>query len=325
MAASKKSAKQTTTIPTVTSPMFTEYRLKVPPSDTPHHKPRIMSSYRTSISNIPKSSLSYPTTIPRPTTPPYRPNYYLHQQQQGEHLLYVLKTAAISRRAASAHISNSSNSNNTMNPLPLHQQPHFLTSPLLPRPHPQYGHFLAYLRRQSLARLRRKQEQEAGNTDTIDTIVKFNSNKSSLQSLQSTSNASLGTSTPEITSVPIMSLASKRRTRPTSSYHQQQRRPSSSMPTNYRLTLNQSPPPRRPPPSTPSIQTPRNNSSADQSLLISPKSVVLTPTNSVIDETTKLPSIKAPYELELSGDMLNYCYVSDSGVKYQGQLLCTSV
>ncbi|CAF4547210.1 unnamed protein product [Rotaria socialis] len=44
-----------------------------------------------------------------PTTPPYRPNYYLHQQQQGEHLLYVLKTAAISRRAASAHISNSSN------------------------------------------------------------------------------------------------------------------------------------------------------------------------------------------------------------------------
>ncbi|CAF5081298.1 unnamed protein product, partial [Rotaria magnacalcarata] len=66
-------AKQTTTIPTVTSPMFTEYRLKVPPSDMPHHKPRIMSSYRTSISNMPKSSLSYPTTIPRPITPPYRP------------------------------------------------------------------------------------------------------------------------------------------------------------------------------------------------------------------------------------------------------------
>ncbi|CAF5136292.1 unnamed protein product, partial [Rotaria sp. Silwood1] len=54
-------------------------------------------------------------------------------------------------------------------------------------------------------------------------------------------------------------------------------------------------------------------------------SAVITPTNSVVDDIAKLSTVKAPYELQLSGDMLNYCYVSDSGVKYQGQLLSTPV
>ncbi|CAF2399488.1 unnamed protein product [Rotaria sp. Silwood2] len=313
MAASKKSTKQTTTSSTIP----TEFRLKLPLSDMSQTRPRLLSAYRPAISNIPKSSLSYPTTIPHPATP-YRSNYYHQQQQQGERLLYVVKASATPRRAASARIPNSS-----FNALPLHQQPHLLTSPLLPRPHPQYGHFLAYLRRQSLARIRRKQEQEAGNTDNIESTIKFNPNKPISQTFQSTSHASLSISTPEISSMPTMSLTSKRRTRPLSSY-QQTRRPSSSIQTNYRLTLNQSPSLRQPPPpSSPVQQTPTKSTSNEQLQL--PTSAVLTPTNSIVDETTKLPTIKAPYELQLSGDMLNYCYVSDSGVKYQGQLLSTPV
>lgn len=318
MASTKKSAKQPART-TVSSPTFTEYRLRAPLAEVPQPKPRIMSSHRTSLSNMPKSSLSYPTTIPNSTADAFRSNYYLHYQQHGEKLLYVFNPPPSSRRITSARASNGN-----FTTLPINQQPQLLSPTLLPRPHPQYSHFLAYLRRQSLARLRRKQEQEAGNTDTIEATIKLNSNKPSTQSLQSRSNSSLGTSILDVASMSSISLTAKRRTRPTSAYHRQ-RRPSSSMQTNYRLSLNQSPLARRPPPSTPSTQTPRNNPSNDPSTIIPPQATNTTPANSVIEETAKLPSIKAPYELELSGDMLNYCYVSDSGVKYQGQLLCTSV
>ncbi|CAF0918632.1 unnamed protein product [Rotaria sp. Silwood1] len=313
MAASKKSTKQTTTSSTIP----TEFRLKLPLSDMSQTKPRVMSSHRTMISNIPKSSLSYPTTIPHPTAP-YRLNYYHHQQQQGERLLYVVKAPVTPRRSASARISS-----NGFNTLPLHQQPHLLASPLLPRPHPHYGHFLAYLRRQSLARIRRKQEQEAGNIDNVESTIKFHSSKPIVQTFQSTSHASLNIATQEILSMPTMSLTSKRRTRPLSSY-QHVRRPSSPIQTNYRLTLNQSPSLRQPPPPSSPIQQTTTKTTSNEQLHIS-TSAVITPTNSVVDDIAKLSTVKAPYELQLSGDMLNYCYVSDSGVKYQGQLLSTPV
>ncbi|CAF3606861.1 unnamed protein product [Rotaria sordida] len=314
MAAYKKSIKQTTTSNTIP----TEFHFKSPLSDMSQTKPRVMSSHRPIISNIPKSSLSYPTAIPSPRTP-YRLSYYHQQQQQGERFLYALRTPVTPRRAVSARISN-----NSLNTLPLHQQPHLLASPLLPRPHPQYGHFLAYLRRQSLARIRRKQ-QEAGNTDTIESTIKFNTTRPISQTFHSISHASLNISTAELLSMPTMSLTSKRRSRPLSS-HQQIRRPSSSsIQTNYRLSLNQSPSLKvlAPPPSSPTQQTPTKITSNEQ--LIIPTSTVLTPTNSIVDDTIKLSTLKTPYELQLSGDMLNYCYVSDSGVKYQGQLLATFV
>jgi hypothetical protein len=312
MAANNKSTRQTT----APSPSPTEFRLKFPPPDMSQTKLRSSMSNRTMVSNMPKSSLSYPTIISRPSTP-HRFNYQQQQQQQqqqlGARFLYVVNTPLVPHRAASARISN-----NSLSPLPLHQQPHLLTSPLLPRPHPQYGHFLAYLRRQSLARMRRKQQQqqqdEEGNIDNVETAVTLNSTRPPSQLFQSTSNMSFCTTTsPETTSMPTIPLPLKRKTRPLSSYRQLQRA-SSSLPLNYRLNLNQSPPLK--PPSSP--RTPSKQPSIEQSSLF-------TPTNSVVDEKILAPTKKAPYELQLSGDMLNYCYVSDSGVKYQGQLLSTPV
>jgi hypothetical protein len=120
--------------------------------------------------------------------------------------------------------------------------------------------------------------------------------------------------------MPAINVQSKRKTR-TLSYYRLFPRSSSS--TNYRLNFNQSPPLKQPLPS-PRLLT--KKSPDDQSLLLpSHTSVLITPTNSIVDEVIIAPTKKAPYELELSGDMLNYCYVSDSGVKYQGQLLSTPV
>jgi hypothetical protein len=309
MASNNKPIKQTTT----QSPIPTEFRLKIP-SDMSQTKPRILSSTRPAASNMPKSSLSYPTIITRPTTS----NRYNYPQQPGARFLYVVNTPAPPQRTTSARISGS-----TLNALPLHQQPHLLASPLLPRPHPQYGHFLAYLRRQSLARIRRKQQE--GSLDGIETNVSFNSTRSTLPVFQSTSNTSLGTFTSETSSMPTINLQPKRKIRPLSSYRLLQRSLSSSLSTNYRLNLNQTPPPLKTFAPSPSPRSFTKKPSDDQSLLLTHTSVLITPTNSVVDETIISPTKKAPYELQLSGDMLNYCYVSDSGVKYQGQLLSTSV
>ena len=313
MASNKKSVKQITT----PSPIPTEFRLKFPSNDMSQIRTRPISSNRAVASNIPKSSLSYPTILPRPITS-YRSN---NHQQQNARFLYLVKTPFALRRTTS---STRINLKQNLHPLPLHQQPHFLTSPLLPRPHPQYGHFLAYLRRQSLARLRRKQEEQHEDvySDGIETIITFNSNRPTPPLFRSSSNLSFGASSPETSSsMPAISFQSKRKTRPMSSYRLLQRT-SSSLPTNYRLNLNQTPPLRQPPPS-PRIFS--ENRSDDHSLLLTPTSIVITPANSVVEETTNLPTNKAPYELQLSGDMLNYCYVSDSGVKYQGQLLSSPV
>jgi len=170
--------------------------------------------------------------------------------------------------------------------------------PLLPHSH--YGHFLAYLRRQSLARLRRKQQE---NKDNTDTKMRLNSSKKLSQSFHSITNVSLGTLPSETLKMPPISLRSKQNARPLSPYRPLQRS-SSLIPTNYRLNLNQS--------------SSTKKTSDDQLPVLPSKSGLITRTNSIVDE-------KSPYELHLNGDMLSYCYISDSGVTYQGELLSTSV
>ncbi len=268
----------------MSSPTRIELCLKLPLSNTPPTKPLTTSYSRLVASPRQKSSLSYPTIITHSTKSQYSNS---HEEQQNTPILYVVNTPVISRRSTSARPSISS-----LNSLPLHQQP------LLAHSH--YGHFLAYLRRQSLARLRRKQQE---NTDNIDTKVTLNSSKKLSQSFHSISNISLGTLPSETIKMPPISLTSKQNARPLSPYRPLQRS-SSLIPTNYRLNLNQS--------------SSTKKTSDDQLSVLPSKSVLITRTNSIVDE-------KSPYELHLNGDMLSYCYISDSGVTYQGELLSTSV
>ena len=164
-----------------------------------------------------------------------------------------------------------------------------------------------------------KKKQE--NKDSREARAKFNLTKPIPQKFQSTSNASLGIFTSESTSLPKAPILSKRRLRPLSSYHQLQRSPSS-IPSNYRLTLNQSPPLRQ---TSPLLQILKKQTLDDRFLPLSPSSTMITPANSLADEINKLSTTKGPYELQLSGDMVNYCYISDSGIQYHGQLLSPPV
>jgi hypothetical protein len=170
-------------------------------------------------------------------------------------------------------------------------------------PNAQYGHFLAYLRRQTLARMRRKQQEEEGNTDNAETIITFNSNKySSILPFQSTSNYSLNSLTTDTQSLSNISMTAKRAGQTLSTSRQLQRST-----TNYRFS-----------------QSPPKYSTNDQLITLTP-SLLITPANSVVDDAAMSPA-KPPYELQLNDDKLNYCYISDdSGVKYQGQMLSTSV
>ncbi|CAF1283333.1 unnamed protein product, partial [Rotaria magnacalcarata] len=176
----------------------------------------------------------------------------------------------------------------------------------LPRPQYQYGHFLAHLRRQSLARLRRKQEQEQGLSDTIETKITLNLNRHpSTQSFQSLSNQSLTSLATDSSLMPTISITASRAGRPFSSYRQLQR----SIKT-FRMNSV------RPNSSIDSKQISDNQLSSFQS-----SSLLMTPRNSVVDDSTTSTILKPSYDLHLDDDMLNYCYVSgDSGVKYQGQL-----
>ena len=340
MAANNKSMKSTTT----PSPTLTEFRLKTPLMDITQTKSRVASSYRLAAPNIPKSSLSYPTILPRAGTAHrsiHRSQQQQQQQQQsppppplGARFLCVANPPVPSQRSISARIIPQSN----VAPLPLHQQPHLLASPLLPRPHPQYGHFLAYLRRQSLARIRRKQqEQDEGYLDGVETTITFNSSRPLPTLFHSTSNLFARPPSPDTSSMPALSLHTKRKHHYIPPSHRIFQRSSSSLPTNYRLKLNQtlsspslSPSPPPPPPPlikqpTPSPRLYSKKLSDDLPVVLPQRPVLITPANSVVDEAIIFPTKKPPYELQLSGDMLNYCYVSDSGVKYQGQLLSSPV
>ena len=313
MATNNRTFKQVTS---PASPLL-DYRLRMPTLDMPPGKSRSTLVHRPAPPSASKSSFSHPT---RPNTPHRQNTYNFYQQElQGANLLYIANTPITPRRTHSARIPL----NPPLNPLPLHQQPHLISAPLLPRPHPQYNHFLAYLRRQSLARLRRRQEQDEGNNDNVETTVIFNPIKPVSQPFQSTSNLSLSTSVPDTSSTPSMSFSAKRKGRPLSSYRQLPRS-SSTLTGPYRLNSNQSSPLRQ---MTTTISVPHvatKKIAEDHSAPLASSSLLITPANSVVDETVTTLK-KAPYELQLAGDMLNYCYVSDSGVKYQGQLLSTVV
>ena len=310
MAASNKSIKQTTA-PSLNS---TRRCLKSSLSNVSRTKSRNLASHRSFTSNIPKPSLNYPPMIKYPTAT-YHSNYY-QKQQQNMRFFYIVKTPATSYQIASARLRRSSHS-----PLVLHQQPNFLTSSTLLRPYSQYRHFLASLRQQSLARVHRRQQEATGNKDSREIRAKFNLTKSISKQIQSTSNPSLGVFTSESASLSKTPIIPKRRPRPLSSYQQLSRSPSS-IPSNYRLTLNQSPPLRQP---SLSLQILKRRTLDARFLSLSPSSTIITPTNSLADETNKLSTVVVPYELELSGGMLNYCYISDSGIKYHGQLLSPPV
>jgi hypothetical protein len=262
-------------------------------------KSRASRSNRVNSSTVSKSSLNFPATGSRPTTS-QRPNTH----QQNNRLLYVVNTPTLSHRTASAHTPNPK-----LKSSPSQQQQQQSN---LSRPHSQYGHFLAYLRRQSLARLRRKQQQEAGNTDNIETTVTLNLNKHpSAQTFHSPSNYSLGALATDVSPMPTISISAKRAGRPVSCYYQLER----SL-TTYRLSAYpQTPLPRTPKPST-----------DDQLLSLASSSLLITPRNSVVDDAIMSPIIKPAYESHSNDDMLNYNYVSEnSGVKYQGQMLSTAV
>lgn len=252
-----------------------------------HIKSSTKSFNRPYASSMPKSSLSYPIA-------PY-PLDKQQQYLQNSRYLYFVKTPT--PRALSSRI-----------PAPLlasSQQTNF------PRPYNQYGHFLTYLRRQSLARIRRKQQEEEGNTDHIETTITFNSNKqSSTQSFQSTSNYSLISLTANTTSMPMISMTAKRAGRPLSSVHTIQR----SL-TNYRLNSLQQSSSLSPTP-TPIIK----NSIDNHVFPLTSSSLLITPRNSVNDEVT-MPPIRIPYDFNFNDDIINY----NKDIKYQGQTLSTVV
>ena len=246
---------------------------------------------RVNSSTVSKSSVYFPTTNSRPTTS-QRPN----TQQQHNRLLYVVNTPISTHRIISAQPVNQ---NLKPSPPPSQQQTN------LSRPQSQYGHFLAYLRRQSYARLRRKQAEEAGNTDNIETTVILNLNKHpSTQTFQSPSNHSLTSVTADISPRPTISITAKRAGRPVSSYNQLQR----SL-TSYRLSAYP--------------HTTLKTTMDAQILSLSSSSLLITPRNSVVDDETMSPIANPPH---LNNDMLNYCHVSNhTGIKYQGHMLSTAV
>lgn len=257
-------------------------------------KSRMPYPTRANSSTVTKSSVNFPTANSRPTTS-QRPN----TQQQNNRLLYVVNTPISSHRTISAQPVNQ---NLKPSPPPSQQQTNFT------RPQSQYGHFLAYLRRQSYARLRRKQAEEAGNTDNIETTVTLNLNKHPpTQTFQSSSNHSLASMTADISPRPTISITAKRAGRPVSSYNQLQR----SL-TTYRLSAYP--------------HTTSKTAIDDQLLSLSSSSLLITPRNSVVDDEIMSPMTRPPYDLHLNNDMLNYCHVNNhTEVKYQGHMLSTAV
>ena len=250
------------------SPMFTSTKT-IPPSSV---------EYRLKMPFNDRSRSIHTPRSPLYARPPTSSSYRLNSSQQRNNDLSPRRTP--SARTPPIH-SNA----------PLHQQTHLLTNPSFPRIHPQYNHFLAYLRRQSLARLRRRQEQDDG---TVETTVTFHTPKPPTPSPR-TFHSPSHLYTSETTSMPMIASSLRRNIRPVSS--------------NRIL------------PRTPSIlkKIPEDENK------VTSASFLITPANSIVEEITITPMKTAPYELQLTGDMLNYSYVSDSGMKYRGQLLSTAV
>jgi hypothetical protein len=260
-----------------------------------HIKSSTRSFHRPNISSMPKSSFNHPTISNRSN----------NQQQNSRHLYVVnAPTPTLTRRIISARIRNNNNSTPVLLPPEQQQQ-----QPNLSRPYNQYGHFLAYLRRQSLARMRRKQEEEEGNTDHVETTITLNLNKQpSAQSFQSTSNYSVTSVATDTSLVPMISMTAKRSGKLSSSYRPVQRSISS-----YRFnTFRQTPSP-----------IPKS-SMDDQLFSLTSSSLLVTPRNSVEDDIS-MPPIKNLHKLNLNDDMLKYFYINDdSGIKYQKPMISTS-
>ncbi len=191
--------------------------------------------------SMPRSSWNYPTKS-------QRSNYH----SPNARYLYVINTPIQTQRTISAR----------KHPPPIVAQ----QQPILPRPYTQYGHFLSYLRRQSLARTRRKQQEEEGVSAHVETTITFNFNRQpSTQTFQSTSYPSLASVTTETSSMPTISMTAKRAGRSSSSSHRPR--------TTYRLKTCR--------PISPLIPT----NFLDDPLFTS-SSVLITPRNSMVDETT---------------------------------------
>ncbi|CAF4643102.1 unnamed protein product, partial [Rotaria sp. Silwood2] len=110
-------------------------------------------------------------------------------------------------------------------------------------------------------------------------------------------------------SIPAISITAKRAGRPLSTYRQFQRSIK-----NFRLNSVQQ---------SPSLSS--KNLTENPLLSLQSSSLLITPRNSVVDDTGTSTIVKPSYDLHLNDDMLNYCYVSgDSGVKYQGQMFPTA-
>lgn len=253
--------------------------------------PRTSNTIRPNTVTKPKYSQSFSMSNIRPTTS-IRSN---NQPQINSQLLYIVNTPKSSYQAA---LNRPPNPTATSPQPPVQQQS-------LPRPQYQYGHFLAHLRRQSLARVRRKQQQAEGINENVETKITLNLNRNlSSQSFISPSNQSLASLSTETAVVPTISVTATRAGRPISSYRHIQRSVRS-----FRLnTVQQSP-------------TPEPKDTTDNPLLaFQSSSLLITPRNSIVDDNAS-SIVKPSYDLHLNDDMLNYCYVSaDSGVKYQGQM-----
>ncbi|CAF1389868.1 unnamed protein product [Adineta steineri] len=255
---------------------------------TAQTKARTPVSNRLNSSSTSKSSFNYPTTVARPAT--------AHSRN-----LYVTNSPMSSHRPVSARAPT-----NSLNPSPRQQQQQEQSS--FSRPTSEYGHYLTYVRRQSLARMRRKQEEEEKHLKSTESKMTLNLNRNlSPQQLQSTSNDSDDSLKTDTLSVPTISIATKRTGRSSSTYRQLQRST-----TNYHTNQH--------PKFFP--KTPRNSSDG-QLLTLASSSLLITPTNSMIDDINTL-SVKTHYDVHLNDDKLNYCYISDdSGVVYQGEMLST--
>jgi hypothetical protein len=265
--------------------MATNNKSTVPSNNIPtdfrmtQTKPFTRNLNRSNTLSMPKSTLNNPTISP-----------HSNNHRQNTRYLYLINRATTYHQTVSTRIPN----NNSTPVLPSQ-------SSIFPRPYSQYGHFLAYLRRQSLARTRRKQEEDEGNIDHIQTTITLNLNKPlSRQSLQSTSRNSLTLLTID---PPMISMTAKRSGRFTSSYL-----PIRRSITPYRLN--------------PFRQTPSpitKNSIDEQLITLTSSSLLITPRNSVENDSTMSP-IKNPFELYLNDDMLN-----NNRIKHQRQIISTSV
>ncbi|CAF0957327.1 unnamed protein product [Adineta ricciae] len=247
-------------------------------------------------STMSRSSLKYPLIVTRSVTVHRPTNLQLYDRS-----LHVFKPPISSQRTLLTRTPNHSPLRSPRHPLQQQQ-------PISPRSSSQYDHFLAYLRRQSLARMRRKQEEEYGESEgNPGTMVTLNINRTlPSQQFQSPSHGSLlSSSTADTSSTPMMSIATKRNGRPVSTYRPFAR------PTTTRPAQKLSP-----------------SIAADANHLLTKtltSSLVITPANSVVDDVS-MPPVKIPYELHINDDKLSYSYISDdSGVKYHGQMLPSAV